>query len=131
MIGDEIKKMVRKRGLKNKAFADLMNMEERNLYHFFKREQMEVDLLLQAGEILDFDFLSLYIRNSKFKNYLENNSKQNSFSDRSSTKNQPQLENQISFSINVKGSIDTASLSMSNFLQSVKLEAEKFGFKLG
>ena len=67
IIGAEIKKMLRKRGLTNIAFAEKMNMEERNLYHFFKKEALDVDQLLQASQILDFDFLDLYIKNSKFE----------------------------------------------------------------
>lgn len=130
VIGEEIKKRVRKKGLKNKAFADLMNMEERNLYHFFKKEALEVDQLLQASKILDFDFLELYIENSKYKEYALELGKPVVGSPIDKTIHVDNSENQISFSINIKGSFDTVSKEMSNFLQSVKEEAEKRGFKL-
>lgn len=130
MIGEEIKKRVKKKGLKNKAFADLMNIEERNLYHFFKKEQMDVDQLLQASKVLDFDFLTLYIKNSKYKEYL------NDFKDVASdniSEYQTDIDknnNQISFSICIKGKFDTISQEMSNFLQVIKKEAEDRGLEL-
>lgn len=130
MIGEEIKKRVKKKGLKNKAFADLMNIEERNLYHFFKKEQMDVDQLLQASKVLDFDFLTLYIKNSKYREYL------NDFKDVASdniSEYQTDIDknnNQISFSICIKGKFDTISQEMSNFLQVIKKEAEDRGLEL-
>lgn len=130
VIGAEIKKRLKAKGLKNKSFADMMHMEERNLYHFFKREQMEVDLLLRAGQILDYDFLTLYIKNSKYKDYLGHTNLE-----QPNTVNEPVIEyekkqNQISFSINICGPFDTVTKEMSNFLQSIKDEAEKRGLKI-
>src|SRR5690606_41938776 len=106
VIGEEIKKRVRKKGLKNKAFADLMNMEERNLYHFFKKEVMDVDQLLEASKILDFDFLTLYIKNSKFKDYVEELGKPPMPKSLSEPVEPYKFEEQISFSLTVQGSFD-------------------------
>jgi|SRR5690606_1878338 len=130
VIGEEIKKRVRKKGLKNKAFADLMNMEERNLYHFFKKEVMDVDQLLEAGKILDFDFLTLYIKNSKFKDYIADLGNPVAIQSSSEHIEQYNRENQISFSLTVQGSFDVVSSEMSNFLQSIKKEAEERGMRL-
>lgn len=130
IIGAEIKKLVRKRGITNKAFAEKMNMEERNLYHFFKKETLDVDILLQASEILDFDFLELYIKNSKFKNYSSNRQNNALIQSHKSGETVEEVKNQISFSINLKGDFDKVSQEMSNFLQLVKKEAELRGFKL-
>ena len=130
IIGAEIKKLVRKRGITNKAFAEKMNMEERNLYHFFKKETLDVDILLQASEILDFDFLELYIKNSKFKNYSFNRQNNTLVQPHKSGEPVEEVKNQISFSINLKGDFDKVSQEMSNFLQLVKKEAELRGFKL-
>lgn len=130
IIGEEIKKRVRRKGLKNKAFAEKMNMEERNLYHFFKREQMDVDQLLEASKILDFDFLTLYIQNSKYKEYLNKYDQEHPKISNAGEGQTDYNKNQISFSINVKGSFDTVSKEMSNFLQSVKKEAEERGLHL-
>jgi|SRR5690606_5119562 len=130
VIGEEIKKRVKKKGLKNKAFADMMNMEERNLYHFFKKEVMDVDQLLEASKILEFDFLTLYIKNSKFKDHI----KELGTPIISPTPREPivsyEKSNQISFSLTVQGSFDTVSKEMSNFLQSIKKEAEERGLHL-
>lgn len=127
VIGEEIKKRVRKKGLKNKAFADMMNMEERNLYHFFKKEVLDVDQLLEASKILDFDFLSLYIKNSRFKDHFQELGTpifDNTLSEPAETY---QSRNQISFSFTVQGPFDVVTKEMSNFLQYIKKEAEERG----
>ncbi len=131
VIGEEIKKRVKRKGLKNKAFGDLMNIEERNLYHFFKKEQMDVDQLLLASEILDFNFLSLYIKNSKFKNYWQKSSEANLPVDALAVAPLEKVEPEISFSICIKGSVEKISSEMSNFLQLIKIEAENRGLTLG
>lgn len=70
-IGEEIKKRVKERGMTNVAFAEKMAMEERSLYHFFKKKEMTLDQLLEASKVLDYDFINLYIQkrhpNSGFK----------------------------------------------------------------
>lgn len=128
VIGEEIRKKVRSKGLKNKAFAELMNIEERNLYHFFKKELLDIDQLLQASKVLNYDFVNLYIQNSKFSDH---------FLD-STTKNQqskvlPDLAtpiNQISFSFTVKGSMESVQNEISSFLKSVQQEAESRGLTI-
>lgn len=128
VIGEEIRKKVRSKGLKNKAFAELMNIEERNLYHFFKKELLDIDQLLQASKVLNYDFVNLYIQNSKFSDY---------FGD-STTKNQqsntlPDLAtstNQISFSFTVKGSMESVQKEISSFLKSIQQEAESRGLSI-
>lgn len=131
VIGNEIKKVVNKKGLKNKTFASLMNMEERNLYHFFKREQIDIDLLLKASEVLDVDFVSLYIENSKFKNHLKRYESAKGSELVNDLEYGYEKENQISFSICVKGSFEKVSSEMSNILQLVKKEVEDRGLSLG
>src|SRR5690606_2591383 len=61
-IGEEIKRKVKERGLTNVAFAEKMAMEERNLYHFFKKKEMTIDQLVTASRVLNHDFVNLYIR---------------------------------------------------------------------
>ncbi|MGA6117177.1 hypothetical protein [Sphingobacterium anhuiense] len=130
IIGAEIKKMLRKRGLTNIAFAEKMNMEERNLYHFFKKEALDVDQLLQASQILDFDFLDLYIKNSKFKQYSKKFVDPHHISVSEEQEVYKKSSNQISFSIHLKGDFNKVAEEMSNFLQLVKKEAEQRGFEL-
>lgn len=132
IIGEEIRKKLRDSGLKNKTFAEKMNMDERSLYHFFKKRQMDIDQLLLAGEVLDFDFVSLYIRNSPFKDYYK---KFKPGSDLMAhdvvTPYLPSVgNNQISFSLTVCGTYEKISTEFSNFLQAVKEEAERRGLKL-
>lgn len=130
IIGAEIKKIVKKRGIKYKAFADLMNMEERNLYHFFKKENIDIDQIMEASKVLDYDFLTLYISNSRYKNYFQklNADTPDQIANEPSIQNKK--ENQISFSITIKGTMSKVAEEMSNFLQSVKEEADKRGFEI-
>lgn len=131
IIGDEIKKRVRKKGLKNKAFADQMNMEERNLYHFFKKESMDIDQLLEASKILDFDFLTLYIQNSKYKGYAQQYDQDLVLPNSHENQSYHAEKNQISFTISIKGPLDIVTKEMSNFLQFINNEAEDRGLHLG
>lgn len=130
VIGTEIKKIIRERGMTNRAFADKMNMEERNLYHFFKKETIDLDVLLLASQVLDFDFLELYIKNSKFKQYSKKSSHPNHTTVAEEQEVYKKNSNQISFSIHLKGDFNKVAEEMSNFLQLVKKEAEQRGFEL-
>ncbi|CDS92744.1 conserved hypothetical protein [Sphingobacterium sp. PM2-P1-29] len=130
VIGTEIKKIIRERGMTNRAFADKMNMEERNLYHFFKKETIDLDVLLQASQVLDFNFLELYIKNSKFRKHSEIFNATAPISVSEEQGSYIKKSNQISFSIHLKGDFNKVTAEMSNFLQLVKKEAEQRGFEL-
>lgn len=131
MIGNEIKKIVRKRGLTNIAFAEMMNMEERNLYHFYKKEQIDIDQLLKASQVLDFDFISLYIKNSEFgKNYQADSPIK--LAKESQEKYIRQTDDpKISFTVNILGSFDKITKELPDILKVLKDETESRGLHLG
>lgn len=59
-IGHEIEKKFQESGLKVPFFAEKINKGERNVYSIFKRADINIEMLKKIGEVLNFDFLSLY-----------------------------------------------------------------------
>lgn len=131
MIGNEIKKVVKQRGLTNVAFAEKMDMEERNLYHFFKKKHLDLEQLLKASEVLDFDFVALYIKNSKYSSYLSKRSDQNLLRDSETNYIKLDMEPKVSFTVNILGGFDTLKKEMPELLQIIKNETESRGLQLG
>lgn len=124
MIGNEIKKLVKKRGLTNKAFAEKMDMEERNLYHFFKKKQIDLDQLLKATQVLDYDFVSLYIKNSKFSGYLNK-----TVTSENNLTSPPQPK--VSFTVNILGGFEKITEELPEIMKILKSETEARGLQLG
>jgi len=131
MIGNEIKKIVKKRGLTNKAFADKMDMEERNLYHFFKKKQLDLDQLLKAGEVLDYDFVGLYIKNSKYNSYLRKQTNENILRESTSGYVKSDMQPKISFTVNILGQFDKITQELPEIMKIIKAETEARGLQLG
>lgn len=59
-IGSVIEKKLAESGIKSSVFAQKLNMSNRNLYNLFKRSSVNSELLQEIGDILGFDFFSLY-----------------------------------------------------------------------
>lgn len=126
-IGAEIKKKVKERGLTNLAFGERMNIEERNLYHFFKKKEMTIDQLLDASEILEFDFVNLYIRNKKSASKVTVDL--TSFEPR--TKYRKETQQKITCSLKIVGSLESLQSAMPDLLKIINSEAEARGLQLG
>lgn len=122
-IGEEIKKKVKERGMTNVAFAEKMAMEERNLYHFFKKKDINFGQLLDASRILDFDFVNLYIKNRQAKSDIKADLRENPLNDLTSK--------DVSFNIMVRGSLEKLTSQLPDFLNAVNKEAENRGLHLG
>ena len=55
-IGQLIKSIVRERKIKDVDFAEKIGRSRQNVYDLYKRNDVEVKLLLTAGQVLDYDF---------------------------------------------------------------------------
>lgn len=59
-IGQEIEKKFQQSGLKLAEFARRINSSTRNVYTIFKRPALNSAQLKLIGEVLNFDFFTLY-----------------------------------------------------------------------
>jgi hypothetical protein len=59
-IGKEIERRYKESGIKLSEFARRLNTSPRNVYAIFDRSDIKTDLLQKIGEVLNFNFLSLY-----------------------------------------------------------------------
>lgn len=59
-IGSEIEKKFLESGMRPGEFAKRINTGARNIYTIFKRKGINSDLLKKIGEVLNFDFFTLY-----------------------------------------------------------------------
>src|SRR5690554_2500059 len=123
-IGEEIKKRVKEKGITNVAFAEKMNIDERNLYHFFKKKDIPLDQLVEASYILDFDFIKHYLlhatnKEKLFPDYLQESTPEY-------IKNE-KVKNEISFSVKIFGELEKIQHEFPSFLSAIKKEAEMRG----
>lgn len=69
-IGKLIKERFDESNLSVPEFAAALNKSRTTIYDIFSRKSMDIDLLLQISDILDYDFLSkIYELNSKYTKY--------------------------------------------------------------
>lgn len=59
-VGVIIKEVVIQRVDNLTAFANQLGMKRNNLYSIFKRKSVDVDLLFQLSEALNYDFFKIY-----------------------------------------------------------------------
>jgi transcriptional regulator with XRE-family HTH domain len=59
-IGKEIERIYQQSGMKLSEFAKRINTSSRNVYSIFERAEIKTDQLLKIGEVLKYDFFSLY-----------------------------------------------------------------------
>ena len=60
-IGKEIEARYKESGIKLSEFAKRLNTSPRNVYAIFERSDIKTDLLHNIGEVLKFNFFSLYV----------------------------------------------------------------------
>lgn len=63
-IGKKIEEVVRLKNIPIVEFAKKVNTTRNNLYNIFRRESIDTELLSKIGDILDFDFFSVFIKTS-------------------------------------------------------------------
>ncbi|MFH0866127.1 MAG: helix-turn-helix domain-containing protein [Bacteroidota bacterium] len=66
VIGKEIKRVLKERGMTISEFAKRINTHRRNVYDIFERKSIDTSLLQEIGKILSYDFFTLY-KTPKFK----------------------------------------------------------------
>lgn len=67
-IGSLIKEKMRERGLSVSDLAYALHYERTNIYKIFKRNSIDVDLLMRISKVLDYDFLrKVYVRDDREK----------------------------------------------------------------
>lgn len=59
-IGNEIEKKFEESGMRPAEFAKRINTGSRNIYTIFKRKDINSGQLRKIGEVLNFDFFTLY-----------------------------------------------------------------------
>ncbi len=59
-IGKEIERVYQQSGMKLSEFARRINTSSRNVYSIFERAEIKTDQLLKIGEVLNYNFFSLY-----------------------------------------------------------------------
>ncbi len=52
ILGKEIKKEVKRKGIKITEFAEMINYSRRNIYEIFERKSIDTNLLQKTGKVL-------------------------------------------------------------------------------
>ncbi len=61
-IGSAIRKKIEEKGMTFVAFSEKFGISDRNLQHFFKKSDISLQQITRASEILDYDFVSEYLK---------------------------------------------------------------------
>jgi predicted transcriptional regulator len=64
-IGQLIKKVVRESNIKDVDFAKKISKSKQNVYDLYKRNDVEVKLLLTVSQALDYDFFQHFSKREK------------------------------------------------------------------
>lgn len=69
VIGKQIRKKIEDKGMTFVAFADKFGVTDRNLQYLFSKSDLPISQIVRAGEILQHDFVTEYLRskNPKYK----------------------------------------------------------------
>lgn len=60
-IGDAIRKKIEEKGMTFVSFADKFGISDRNLQYVFKRDDISMQQITRASQILDYDFVNEYL----------------------------------------------------------------------
>lgn len=121
-IGQKIKEVLRKSGITQVYFADQIGMSRRNLERFFERDDISINQLIKASEILNYDFVEDFLNNSKYQ-------KKGSTSLNISNDSRKSI-NEISIQLHIKGEISLISKNFPELLNILKKEAERRGLSI-
>jgi hypothetical protein len=70
-IGKEIESRYKESGIKLSEFAKRLSTSPRNVYAIFDRPDIKTDLLKKIGEVLRFNFFSLYTESTGIRDVEE------------------------------------------------------------
>lgn len=60
-IGDAIRKKIEEKGMTFVAFAEKFGITDRNLQYFFKRDDISLQQITRASQVLEYDFVKEYL----------------------------------------------------------------------
>lgn len=61
-FGEAIRKKIEEKGMTFVAFADRFGVTDRNLQYLFKKKDLSIQQIVRASQILEYDFMSDYLR---------------------------------------------------------------------
>lgn len=135
-IGEILKETWQSSGLSQKEFADRMDMSVRNLQYLFEKNDIHISQLAKASSVLKTDFIKLYLEIESEKSGIQYPTEYNQDKlvlEEVLEKYTPQNiapKNEVNLQINVKADFELMYKHFPDFLNLVKNEAEKIGFKL-
>ena len=63
-IGHEIRKVLDEKHISAAKFAEMIHCSRRNAYDIFRNSSMDVKRLQQISELLDYDFVALFVQDN-------------------------------------------------------------------
>lgn len=76
-IGKIIQKVIKEKRVPVTEFAQKISTNRNNVYNIFRRETIDLKLLLKIGEVLDHDFIQYYITDSTRLAIIRNKNNEN------------------------------------------------------
>ena len=128
-IGEIIAVDIKKSGLSVTHVAQKIGMSRKGLTDILKRNDMNLSQIASLSQELGRDYFEIFKLKENY-NIPSPDTLTKTESIEKTNEIEKTEENQISFSIHLKGDFEKVSQEMSNFLQLVKKEAELRGFKL-
>ncbi|MDF2851662.1 MAG: hypothetical protein K0S31_2347 [Sphingobacterium multivorum] len=125
-IGQRIKEILTEKGVTQTSFADKIGMSRRNLERFFKNKDISIRQLVDASEILDYDFVSEYLQNNG-TNYGQNLMQEPVVMYERSL---PQNKNEITVQLTIKGDVTLVSKYFPEILSKLKRETDNYGLTI-
>lgn len=124
VIGDAIRKKIEEKGMTFVAFSDKFGVTDRNLQYLFKKSDLTLQQVVRASEILEYDFMTEYLKNKKPKY------KSSSISPVLEEERMTYKSEKITMSLQLAGDITNYTTNFPDFIKSISREAEKFGFQV-
>ena len=64
-IGHEIRKVLDEKHISAAKFAEMIHCSRRNAYDIFRNGSMDVKRLQKISELLDYDFVALFVQDNR------------------------------------------------------------------